>query len=279
MNDLVILTRPAHRNTTLAARLANDKINVLSLPALRLQSMLGSAQHVPGPEGFDLLVFVSGHAVQLYFDNLCRLRPDYVWPQAVRVATVGYASAEPLYQTDVVPTRHILHPEPGVEGQDSEGLWRVLQPVLSQLERVLIVRGQTGREWLGAQFENAGVQVTRFSLYRREPEVWSADHPDVQLLVRDLKAGRSPVLLLTSSESVDAVRANMQRLGVMKEWGRCRFITIHKRISSHLQTILHASGAYATYPIKVCAPSDDAIYQAIRSFVSHSNASRITNLP
>ena len=272
MNDLVILTRPAHRNTTLAARFTEDELSVLCLPALRLQSVLGTAQHVPGPEGFDLLVFVSGHAVQLYFDNLRRLRPDHVWPQGVRVATVGYASAEPLYQTDVVPTTHILHPDPAAEGQDSEGLWRVLQPVLPQLERVLIVRGQVGREWLGAQFENSGVHVTRFSLYQREPEVWNADHPDVQVLVSELKAGRSPVFLLTSSESVDAVHANMQRLGLMSEWARCRFITIHERISSHLQTILHASGAYATHPIKVCAPSDDAIYQAIRSFVSHSGS-------
>lgn len=272
MNDLVILTRPAHRNTTLAARLTEDETNVLCLPALRLQSVLGSAQQVPGPEGFDLLVFVSGHAVQLYFDNLRRLHPDYVWPQGVRVATVGYASAEPVYQTDLVPNALISHPDPGVEGQDSEGLWRVLQPVLPQLAHVLIVRGQTGREWLGAQFENAGVQVTRFSLYQREPEVWDAGHSDVQVLAEELKAGRSPVFLLTSSESVDAVHANMLRLGLMSEWAQCRFITIHERISSHLQTILHASGAYATYPIKICAPTDDAIYQAIRSFVSHSGS-------
>lgn len=270
MKDLVVLTRPAHRNTTLAARLTADGIKVLALPALRLENALSGTQQVPGPEGFDLLVFVSGHAVQLYCDNLQRLRPDMTWPEGVRAATVGYASAEPLYRTDLVPEELVFHPDPGVKGQDSEGLWQVLQPVLPKIKRVLIVRGQAGREWLGAQFEGSGVQVTRLSLYRREPEIWDTDQPRIQGLINELKAGRSPIFLLTSSESVDALHANVQGLGMMPEWAQCRFLVIHERISAHLQTILHASGVNAKHPIMICAPTDDAIYQAIRSSVSHS---------
>lgn len=276
MTDLVVLTRPEHRNTTLAARFKDDGINAACLPALRLQQLVSSAHHLLWPDDFDLLVFVSGHAAQLYLDQLRALRPDTVWPQHVLAATVGYASAEPLYQSDFVPAKLILHPEQGVLGQDSEGLWRVLQPKLPQIQRVLIVRGQAGREWLGAQFESHGVRVTRLSLYQREPEVWSAGQ--VRELVNALKGGQSPVFLLTSSESVDAVYANMQRLTLLSEWAQCRFIVIHERISTRLQTILKASGLSARYPVKICAPSDDAIYQAIRSTVSDSGSLEGYNL-
>lgn len=270
MNDLVILTRPAHRNKTLAARLTSDGFNVLCLPALSLQPLLEAGQAIPVPADYDLLVFVSGHAVQLYLDAIGRQQPDTAWPRHAYAATVGYASAEPLYRTDLVPDELILHPDKGVQGQDSEGLWRIVQPLLPRMRRVLIVRGQAGREWLGGQFESRGVRVERLSLYRREPEVWPEDQSSE--LVQCLKAGQSPVFLLTSSESVDALCANMVRLALMPEWARCRFIAIHERISDHLQTILQASGLHATHPITICAPSDDAIHHAVRSSVSPSGS-------
>lgn len=269
MKSLVVLTRPEHRNAVVAECLQASGIDTLCLPALHLRPLETSGQEMPWPQDFDLVVFVSSHAAQSYLERIKYLRPDLTWPVGVRAATVGYASAEPLYQSSLIPDEQIYHPDPG-QGQDSEGLWQVLQPVLTQIRRVLIVRGQAGREWLGAQFELAGAHVTRLSLYQREPAVWACT--SVRTLTDAFRTNRPTVFLLTSSESVDAVHANIQHLGQLSQWAQCHFIVIHERISVRLQTILKASGLYARHPITICAPSDDAICQAIRSSVSYSGS-------
>lgn len=270
MNHLVILTRPEHRNAALANRLQNPSLDVACLPALRLQPLVSSAQQMRWPHDFDLVIFVSSHAAQSYLDQLRTLRPGSLWPGHVRVATVGYASAEPLYRAGHIPAELIFHPDPARPNQDSEGLWEVLQPVLPQIRRVLIVRGQAGREWLGAQFEKRGIQVTRLSLYQREPEAWTGEQ--ARVLTNALTAGRPTVFLLTSSESVDAVHANMQRLDLMSQWADCRFVAIHERIADRLHTILRTAGLQARHPVMICAPNDDAICQAIRSSASNSGS-------
>lgn len=270
MSSLAILTRPEHRNAMLAGRLQDAGIDVSCLPALGLQPLVPSAQEMCWPDDFDLVVFVSSHAAKSYLDRLSELRPGMNWPPGTRLATVGHASAQPLYQAGYIPHESIYHPEPANPNQDSEALWDVLQVVLPQIKRVLIVRGQAGREWLGAQFEHYGVDVTRLSLYRREPEVWT--HGQTAKLRRALDAGQSTVFLLTSSESVDAVHANMQRLDLMPQWAGCRFVAIHERISDRLHTILRAAGLHARHPVSICAPNDDAICQAILASVSGSGS-------
>lgn len=263
----VVLTRPAHRNAALATRLERCGATVLCLPALQLVSLDDGVQHVPEPDAYDLIVFVSSHAAQSYLDRFRSLRSDLKWPKDVTVATVGQASAQPLLQADFIPEHQVMYPALGAHGQDSEGLWHILEPVLPRVKKVLIVRGQAGREWLGARFEQMGAVVTRLSLYRREPVIWSAT--DGQALTQALTAQHPAVFLLTSSESVDAVHANMQRLGLMSHWARSLFVVIHERIAAHLQSILQAADLHTRYPVKICAPSDSAIDQTIRLAVCH----------
>ena len=267
MNVSVILTRPEHRNVALEAKLKHDGIRVLSLPALRLEASACDAQQMLWPHDFDLIVFVSSYAAQVYLDRVKSLCPAYKWPAGVRAATVGHASAKPLYRADLVPDSLVLYPEQEQHTQDSEGLWQVLKPALPTLKKVLIVRGQVGREWLGSQFEKYNISLTRLSLYRREPVIWQG--ADVHALTEVLNEPEAPVFLLTSSDSVNAVHANIQRLDLMSEWAQCRFVVIHERILAHLQSILQVSGLDARQPITICAPCDDAIYQTIYSLVSH----------
>lgn len=268
MSNLVVLTRPEHRNAALASRLNDAAMDVMCLPALRLKALNTSEQQMRWPGDYDLVVFVSSHAAQSYLDRISILRPGSTWPAHVRLATVGYASAQPLYQAGHIPPEQIYHPDPHNPNQDSEALWAVLGPVLSQIKRVLIVRGQAGREWLGAQFEQQGIMVTRLSMYMREPELWTDDQ--VSPLITALTAGRPAMFLLTSSESVDAIHANMQRLDLMPQWADCRFVAIHERIADRLHTILRAAGLHARHPVMICAPNDDAICQAVCASASSS---------
>src|SRR3546814_17603529 len=86
--------------------------------------------------------------------------------------------------------------------QDSEGLWRVLQPLLATFKRVLIVRGQSGREWLGDRFQQAGIHVDRLALYDRQAAVWDAQQSDK--LAAALAEPAPCVFLLTSAEGVES---------------------------------------------------------------------------
>jgi uroporphyrinogen-III synthase len=169
----VLLTRPAGRNETLSAALAVQGFSSLVLPALSLQAQNLSEEQWQDPNDFDLVLFVSSSAVNFYFAALqARGRS---WPNNVLLAAVGLATATRLRTQPGVCSEAVLHPESADSLQDSEALWTVLEPRLAQLERVLIVRGHNGREWLGQQLEKRGIQVQRLAIYQRSPAQWSVE--------------------------------------------------------------------------------------------------------
>lgn len=258
-----LLTRPAGRNETLSAALAAQGFSSLVLPALSLEPQDLSETQWQDPKDFDLVLFVSSSAVKFYFATLQARGQN--WPDKVLLAAVGFATAACLRAQPGVSPEAVLHPE-GVDSlQDSEALWAVLEPRLAQLERVLIVRGHSGREWLGQQLENHGIQVQRLAIYQRSPAKWSVQQGRQ---IRDsLQAGRLAVLL-SSSQSADAVFANVQSLGLTDVWSQCAYVVIHPRIEEHLQSLLLQAGITAPPMVKRCTPDDDDIVAAMMAVLS-----------
>ncbi|NYT57519.1 uroporphyrinogen-III synthase [Alcaligenaceae bacterium] len=256
----VVLTRPQGKNEALAERLSRAGLPALLLPALRIRPLAPGAAHTPAPEEYDLLVFVSGHALQFYLQALAQCGDGQAWPRHTLAATVGGASARMLEDTGFIPSSQIIYPGPDVN-QDSESLWRLLQPHLAGMKRVLIVRGQTGREWLGARLEKAGLEVHRLAMYERMPVQW--DRQQAEQLAQILDQPEPCVFLLTSSESLDAVHNNIRRVGLEQTWARSRFVVIHERIARRLQSSLQASGKVEAPMVKICQPGDDTIFQMI----------------
>lgn len=256
----VILTRPQDKNQALAARVQAAGLQALCLPALRISAILRPGCAMPPPAGYDLVVFVSSRAVALYMAALAQGQEAGRWPEATLAATVGLASASAVIDAGVVPPSNVLYPAAG-QPQDSEHLWPLIEARLGRLRKALIVRGEQGREWLGTRLESAGVEVDRLAAYRREAVVWSQRQGDQ--LAQALSSGRPCVFLLTSGESVDAVFANICRLGFKQVWLQCRFLVIHERIASRLQSLIRASGQGTPSMVKLCQPDDDAIFQAI----------------
>lgn len=261
MKASVVLTRPQGKNEALAQRLAAAGLSALALPALELKPLERQAGQLPPPEHYDLIVFVSSNAARFYIDMLAGQGRPGPWPAATRAATVGAPSARYLRDAGCVPASHILHPDAQSDTQDSEGLWRVLEPMLGSFKRVLIVRGTSGREWLGGRFDQAGIQADRLALYDRQAAIWDARQSG--LLAAALATPAPCIFLLTSGEGVDAVHANMLRLGLRDAWTRSRFVAIHERVASRLQSVLGASGKVEPPMVKLCQPDDDAIFQAI----------------
>lgn len=269
MDASVILTRPEGKNEQLAARLRDAGLEPLVLPALSLRALPAGERAFPLPAHYDLLVFVSGNAVRFYAAQLRGLSADAAWPPGLRVAAVGAATARAAQRAGVDPGA-IIQPDPR-DGQDSEALWKQLSPRLGSLRRVLIVRGNRGREWLGARLEEAGLRVHRHAAYERRPAQWSAEQG--RRLAAALEGGGPCICLLTSSEGVDAVYANLSRLGLENAWPSLRFLVVHERIAGRLQSVSGASGKVGPRMVKICQPSDDAIFQALVGMASPSESS------
>lgn len=269
MPHTVILTRPLHRNRPLAVRLQTKGWKVVDLPALALTPQLPSTERFPLPEAFDAIVFVSSFAANVYLDGLRKWQPAMAWPAHTLAVTVGHASAVPLYQSGFIPVSQIVHPSPHNGGHDSEALWARLQADKPDIRRVLVLRGQTGREWLGARFEEAGATVQRLAIYHRRAAHWNAQqHQDLR---EALQHPDKAIMLLTSSEGVKALHGQIAGLGLLSAWAAVRFIAFHQRIATELQSILQESCLTLQHPVMLCEPSDTAFCQMLDSLRSTHN--------
>ncbi len=108
-------------------------------------------------EEADLLIFISANAVGHAFPLL----PD-ILPAELAVAAVGQATARALEQVGLAPD---LVPEGRF---DSEGLLALPQMQQMRGKRIIIVRGQGGRETLRKTLEARGAEVSYAELYRRQ---------------------------------------------------------------------------------------------------------------
>ena len=118
-------------------------------------------------EGFQLAVPVSPSAIRA----LLRMR-GAAWPPACTVGLIGRASRE-TFETEL---RERGEDARGLRvlcaqqaGADSEALWQELQALRASWQgvRVLILRGDGGRDWLAATLRAAGAEVQVVELYRR----------------------------------------------------------------------------------------------------------------
>jgi len=247
----VILTRPAGRNHALAQRLQAHDIITLELPALALTPIVCDAPALPRPDDYDLVIFVSGAAVRAYAEQLQHIARLSHWPAHVPAACVGPATARALRGPFWPPALPILHPAPDAPRHDSEALWQVLAPVLPGIQRVLIVRGVSGREWLTERLTHAGIHVTRHAAYQRQP----ADWPDAAFdtLARWCVVGDTPVWLVTSVASLDAIHAHIARADWLPWWRSHQFVLTHPRFVSHLSAALLGE-PLPDAQIRLCTP-------------------------
>jgi len=137
---------------------------------------------------YDIAVFISQNAVQRTM-NLLRRRHDL--PAGLRIAAIGRSTARELARLGV-PV-HIC-PQ---QRFDSEALLAL--PEMQELDgsRVVIFRGEGGREMLGDTLRERGAQVAYVETYRR-----ARPDTDVAVLVEQWAGGAIDVVTITSSEAL-----------------------------------------------------------------------------
>ncbi len=264
----VVLTRPQGKNTALAQGLAQHGVRSLELPALCVTPCFSTLATEYLPAQYDLLVFVSAQAVQFYLQALQHSTGYFAPHQAI--ATVGAASAAPFYEQGLDQQLRLIHPPASHPYQDSEALWDLLLPQLPTIQRVLLVRGQQGREWLSQQLLDQHKELTRCSIYQRIPAQWSAQSA-IQLQ-RDLVKPQTVTFLLTSSESTQAIYDNMVRLGLEAAWKQAQFVAIHPRIAQKVQQLCDFSPQQMQDQVQICAPSQTAMQEALLHATLPNNA-------
>jgi uroporphyrinogen-III synthase len=153
----VLVTRPEPQAEPLARRLATEGARVYRLPAIELHPRDDRPRQraALGPiDRFHWIVFVSANAVR-FGASLLEGRRD------LRLAAVGPATAAALnhagYRIALVPQG----------GYDSEHLLASAEFRHVQGQRVLIVRGDSGRELLAEELAARGAEVGYAEVYER----------------------------------------------------------------------------------------------------------------
>jgi uroporphyrinogen-III synthase len=132
-------------------------------------------------------------------------------------------SSTPLRAAGVAPA---LIVEPAAESAnfDSEALWAQLSALAWGGRRVLVVRGEAGRDWLADELRARGAEVGFVAAYRRQPPVLDDDAR--ALLAAALAAPMSHLWVFSSSEAV----GHLGRLVPAADWSRSRAVASHPRI-------------------------------------------------
>ncbi|WP_114636613.1 uroporphyrinogen-III synthase [Polynucleobacter necessarius] len=177
---------------------------VLSLPLLTIVPKTDEAlaeQIVAVLNQVDLAIFVSPNAIESVMRLLERDWQDLA-KKIIPIGVMGGSSHQALKNHGIglerMPTPIIL-PESN-ENWDSEGLWQELQSLHWDWEnkKVVIFKGEGGRDWLADTLKKAGAKVDAISTYSRVP--LDIEHSAWQA-IRDIDLSKS-LWLLTSSEAV-----------------------------------------------------------------------------
>jgi hypothetical protein len=125
-------------------------------------------------------------------------------PQTPVLACVGVSTARQIADDLDLPLSSITYPK-DVLSADSEGLWTLLKPQLPPNAKILILRGQTGRDWLADTLTQHGAAVTCLSVYRREPAKWSEEQfATLKSWANEARGENGPGATSVASDASDA---------------------------------------------------------------------------
>ncbi|MEG0000542.1 MAG: uroporphyrinogen-III synthase [Comamonas sp.] len=231
----ILVTRPAPDAQHWAGLLQARGLNAVALPLIDIVACTPAAAQLEQarrdcatPGHYRAVMFVSGNAVQFFFDPCAPTRiaaPTRAWSPGPGTARALQAAGVPVQQIDGPPADAAQF--------DSESLWPEVRAQILPADRVLIVRGSQGqaaaangqgREWLADQLRQAGATLEFIAVYqRRAPQL----APSEQALAREA-AQDGTLWLFSSSEAV----ANLQQILPDTDWQQARALATHPRIAA-----------------------------------------------
>ena len=163
----VLVTRPAAQCAMLCAEIEGQGGSAIAFPAVEIEPVAVQAAAVAAAD-YDLVVFVSVNAVEHGAQQVIK-------SARTRIAAIGRATAAALAAAELAAD---IVPEAGF---NSEALLAHPELQLTSGARVLIVRGEGGRELLRDTFAEHGMVVETREVYRRvRPNVDAAKVAEVE---------------------------------------------------------------------------------------------------
>ncbi len=218
----LIVTRPAAQAAPWVAALRALGLDAQALPLIGIAPPQDLAPVQAAWRALDakaLVMFVSANAVEHFFDA----RPaGFDWPATLLAGSTGPGTSAALRAAGVL---HLEEPAADAPQFDTEALWARLATRRWQGARVLVVRGDGGRDWLAETLRTHGAQVDFVAAYRRVPPV--LDAAGRALLAAALAAPTQHLWLFSSSEAV----VHLQGLSGADDWLAAQAFASHPRIA------------------------------------------------
>lgn len=242
----LVVMRPREQAASLCERIRAAGGEALLFPVIAVGPALDAAPLealIGRLDAFDLAFFVSPNAVHYALQFILARR---AWPATLKVATVGKGSERVLRSYGF---EHVIAPQQGFDSEAVIALAEFSRDAVAG-RRVLIFRGDGGRELLADTLRERGASIEYVTCYRRFcPDL------DPALLLQPVARGEIDALLLTSSEGVRNLR---QMLGAE---GLAALLPI-RVFASHPRIVAQACEAGFDDVVETPA-GDDGLMQAL----------------
>lgn len=251
----VLVTRPQHQAGHLAELIEHDGGTAVVFPVIDIappQDTAALARIVERIDEFDFAVFISPNAAARAM-NLLRARRAAL-PPHLRVAAVGRASARELERFGVGP---VLAPR---ERFDSEALLELPEFQDLRGKRVVIFRGEGGRELLAETLGARGAQVEYAECYRRvRPDA------DVGPLLERWARKEIDVVVVTSVEGLRNLFDMLGKLG--SQWLlKTPLVVVSERMAQAAREL-----GFRDAPRVAASAADEAVLAALRAWRAGQN--------
>jgi uroporphyrinogen-III synthase len=254
MPDPVIITRPLAQAGALAEQVRALGREVLLLPLLDIaplddQTALKAA--LAGMHDCAMVAFVSPNAIDAAFAHIT------VWPTWVTLAVLGEGSRAALERHGINNnTATIVSPRDPTRS-DSENLLETLDLPALAGQKVLIVRGDSGRELMADGLRAAGAIVATVPAYRRSVPLPSEA---LALQLRSVLA-RENDWIITSSEALRGLVGLVAQLGepaLVEKMQQQHVIVPHARIAE-------TASSLGLRRLTLCGSGDERLLAALQS--------------
>lgn len=218
----VLVTRPAAQASEWVQQLRAAGLQAEALPLIDIaaapdaDALAAAWAALPAQA---MVVFVSPNAVTHFF----AAKPAHAaWPAGVQAASPGPGTTRVLRGLGVPA---IVEPAANAAQFDSESLWQQLSTQEWAGQRVLVVRGTSGRDWLAERLRERGAELSFVAAYgRTAPHLWPAQQA---LLGEALARPGEHLWFFSSSEAV----SHLQALAPQADWSQALAVATHPRIA------------------------------------------------
>lgn len=255
MGVRVLVTRPVAQAQRLAEMIEQAGGEAVRFPALEIAPLSDTTalEHVLADIArFNLAIFISPNAVTY---GLAHLKSHSGLPPHLTIAAIGRGTAKALMETGIM---NVIQP---AVGADSESLLAL--PPLNNVagKRIVIFRGEGGRELLGETLRARGAEIAYAECYRRvRPATDSAP------LATRLAAGGIDIVTVTSVETLHNLH------DMLAAPSRERLHRLPIVVVGHRQAEACRALGWSREPVVARDASDEAILAALKAWRASQNS-------